>query len=51
MFIKIGTTNFFIITDNKTPYDIYREIIARMNKQFISKREKGEILQQIYQQL
>lgn len=51
MFIKIDNTNFFIIPDNKTPNDIVTEIFQRMNKQFISKRERSYILEQVLKQL
>jgi hypothetical protein len=51
MFIKIKDTNFFIIPDDKTPQQIVTEIFLRMNKQFLTKRERSDILEQVLKQL
>lgn len=51
MFITVNNTNFFIIPDNKTPNQIVSEIFLRMNKRFLSKRERSDILEQVLKQL
>lgn len=51
MFISINNVNYFIIPDNKSPNEIVSEIFLRMNKQFISKRERSDILEQVLKQL
>ena len=51
MFIKIDNTNFFIIPDNKTPNQIVTEIFHRMDKQFLSKRDRSDILEQVLKQI
>lgn len=51
MFININSVNYFVIPDNKTPSQIVSEIFLRMNKQFLSKRERSDILEQVLKQL
>jgi len=51
MFIKIYDTNYFIIIDDKSVYDIFNEIYTRMNKEFISTKEKRKIIAEIKQQI
>ena len=51
MFISINSTNYFIIPDNKTPNQIVSEIFLRMNKQYLSKRERSDILEQVLKQM
>jgi hypothetical protein len=51
MFININSVNYFIITDGKSPNQIVTEIFLRMNKQFISKRERSDIFEQVLKQL
>jgi hypothetical protein len=51
MFIKINDTNFFIIPDNKTPNQMVTEIFLRMNKPFLSNRERSDILEQVLKQI
>lgn len=51
MFIRIKDTNYFILIENKSPKDIYEEIFSRMNIQYISYKEKREIISSIKKQL
>lgn len=43
MFIKLDSTNYFIIPDNKSPREIVNELILRMNKKVVTKDERIEI--------
>jgi lipoate-protein ligase A len=51
MFIRINNVNYFVITDNKTPREIYEEIFSRMNKTYMSVREKKEMMFEITKQI
>ena len=51
MFVKIGSINYFVIADNKSVQDIFQEIFCRMNRSFISEKEKREILSAIRKQV
>ena len=51
MFININSTNYFIIPDGKTPQEIVQEIFLRMNKQKLSNKERGDMIEQVIKQL
>jgi len=51
MFLKVGNVNYFVITDNKTPSDIFNEIFSRMQEQKLSFQEKRKILSEIKKQI
>ena len=51
MFLKVGNVNYFVITENKTPIEIFEEIFTRMQDQKISSREKRNIISSIKEQI
>jgi len=51
MFFRIGDTNYFVITDGKTPIQIFEEIFGRMDNKFISYNEKQRMIASIGRQL
>jgi SpoVK/Ycf46/Vps4 family AAA+-type ATPase len=51
MFIRFNGVNYFIIPDEKTPLEIYNELFTRMNKPFLSHKEKRKILAEITKQI
>lgn len=51
MFVKIKNINYFITEINKPIMEIYNDIFARMNKRYISHKEKREIISEIKSQV
>lgn len=51
MFIKIENVNYFVIPDDKSVFEIYEEIFARMEVQKITNLQKRKILSQIKRQI
>jgi hypothetical protein len=51
MFIKIDKIYYFILHELKSVNTIFEEIFKRMNKNFISNKEKQNVLYQIKTQL
>lgn len=50
MFIKIGTVNYFIITEGKSAQQVFDELYPRMNK-VLSYTEKQKTIASIARQM
>lgn len=52
MFIKINSVNYYILdAQDKSPHEIFVEIFQRMGQNYISKKDKKQLIFEIAHQI